>query len=230
MPTLLAATSSVRSKVTRGAIHHPAKKAPCISPFSRKARRGGTPGRGQYPFRDACAGCPRVSGLTHCPLRTQILAALPSQSKVQSVTMPWSRSALPWLGLGRVDLGVRADRVLFGRRQSFALQCRGVRRRCIRAAHRCRRKRVQRRNSVVIQCDGDISDRHQPKRDGQSLAPSCKPAVTEVPRCLVYCHDHLLLTCCYGTPKFIAPKTPHANCVDESDPRPAPPAGLDVDL
>src|SRR5450631_3460540 len=45
---------------------------------------------GDYAFQDARTRCPRISGLTHCPFSTPILAALPRQSKAQSVTMPWS--------------------------------------------------------------------------------------------------------------------------------------------
>lgn len=108
------------------------------------------------------------------------------------------RSALSWLVLGRVGLIVRVDRDLFGRRQSFAVQCRWFHRRRIRIAHRRRRKRVQWRSAIVIHRDGDISDHDQPKRYGQGLQPARKVALTDVPRCLVHCHDHLLLTSCNG--------------------------------
>ena len=193
---LLAATSAIVPTVTRGAVCHRAKKTPCISLFSRKARRGGNSWERPIPIPRRLRTLP-----SHEPPHSLPIQDTDSRSIATSIESAVGdnalvRSALAWLGLGRVDLIVRVDRVLVGRRQLFTLQCRWVRRGRIRAAHCRRRKRVQRWSSVVIHRDGDISDRHQPKRDGQSPAPSCKPAVTEVPRCLVHCHDHLQLTCC----------------------------------
>ena len=77
-----------RSRVVQ--LNHPGKKS--AVPFARMAKS--TAWRKLSAETSTRSGngarCPSVSGLNHCPFRTPILPALPSQSKVQSLTMPWS--------------------------------------------------------------------------------------------------------------------------------------------